>query len=323
MKRPMKRALTLLLCLVAVLCCAVPAFARTLVDTTKPVTLTLSYQYGTDTTTPISNAELWVYQVATMDKSAEFALTEDFATCGIALGSIDTEAGWKAAAGSFMTYLGAHTDIEPLVLTTGDDGTVTKTGLAQGLYLLVPQEVILPDYTYNAAASLFILPDLDPETDQWVYDATICPKPNRDKTTEGTYVSIFVRKEWKDKSNTRPENITVRLWKDNVEYDAQVLSEENGWEYTWGPLWNKNEDGGSVTWKITEDEVSGYTTEITNEGLNFLVTNTGKTNPPPKPPHNPGEKLPQTGLLWWPVPVLLCLGIVSLTVGLRRRRNGR
>lgn len=38
----------------------------------------------------------------------------------------------------------------------------------------------------------------------------------------------------------------------------------------------------------------------------------------------PVEKLPQTGVLWWPVPVLLCLGIILVTIGVadRRRKDG-
>ena len=50
----------------------------------------------------------------------------------------------------------------------------------------------------------------------------------------------------------------------------------------------------------------------------------GKTTPGDKTPGNktPGKKLPQTGSLWWPVPVLLCLGLVMVIVGVvRRQRN--
>lgn len=32
-------------------------------------------------------------------------------------------------------------------------------------------------------------------------------------------------------------------------------------------------------------------------------------------------KLPQTGQLWWPVPVLLCMGLVCIIIGLIRRRE--
>lgn len=35
----------------------------------------------------------------------------------------------------------------------------------------------------------------------------------------------------------------------------------------------------------------------------------------------PGNKLPQTGQLWWPVPILMVLGVAFVTVGLVRRRR--
>ena len=58
-------------------------------------------------------------------------------------------------------------------------------------------------------------------------------------------------------------------------------------------------------------------TDIDGKSSSSVVfTNTYKT---------PGEKLPQTGVLWWPVPVLLCLGLIFLILGtvLKRRNNER
>lgn len=51
---------------------------------------------------------------------------------------------------------------------------------------------------------------------------------------------------------------------------------------------------------------------------------TQPTSPPTKPtPSSGGGKLPQTGQLWWPVPVLTCGGLGCIVVGLfRRRRDG-
>ena len=45
---------------------------------------------------------------------------------------------------------------------------------------------------------------------------------------------------------------------------------------------------------------------------------------PTQKPSTPsgGGKLPQTGQLWWPVPVLICMGLGCIVVGLIRRREG-
>ena len=59
----------------------------------------------------------------------------------------------------------------------------------------------------------------------------------------------------------------------------------------------------------------------------YDVTSTPKTSltrevPPTEPPFH-GEKLPQTGQLWWPVPVLSAAGLLFVIVGLLRRRGSR
>ena len=46
-----------------------------------------------------------------------------------------------------------------------------------------------------------------------------------------------------------------------------------------------------------------------------------KPTAPPSP--GGGKKLPQTGKLWWPVPVLACAGLGCIAVGLFRRREAR
>lgn len=46
----------------------------------------------------------------------------------------------------------------------------------------------------------------------------------------------------------------------------------------------------------------------------------GMPSEKPTPPEEP--ELPQTGMLWWPVPVMACLGMAALCVGvMRQRRN--
>ena len=52
---------------------------------------------------------------------------------------------------------------------------------------------------------------------------------------------------------------------------------------------------------------------------------TKPTSPTTKPttPSGGGKKLPQTGQLWWPVPVLACAGLGCIAVGLFRRREAR
>ena len=68
-------------------------------------------------------------------------------------------------------------------------------------------------------------------------------------------------------------------------------------------------ENGVVTIQLLNDEnVVVAETTTTTEGT---VTTTS------------GRKIPQTGQLWWPVPVLLCAGFLCLIVGMMRRSKGR
>ena len=73
-------------------------------------------------------------------------------------------------------------------------------------------------------------------------------------------------------------------------------------------------------------KVDGYTVSITREGVTFVVTNTyvpeTPNTPPPTEPGKPDQpSLPQTGQLWWPVPLLLVGGLLLVVIGLIRRRG--
>lgn len=129
-------------------------------------------------------------------------------------------------------------------------------------------------------------------------------------------VSRRVQKRWDDAGYTsrRPSSVTVELYCDSQLYDTVTLSTENGWRYIWENLPAKDSVGRPHTWTLREQPVGGYESAIQEEGDTFLVRNSYK-----------GKKLPQTGQLWWPVPVLVCGGLALLAAGLflkKRQRHG-
>ncbi len=68
-------------------------------------------------------------------------------------------------------------------------------------------------------------------------------------------------------------------------------------------------------------QMSYPTMELT---ITLTLTNTKPGgNPPDDTKPDNGTKIPQTGQLWWPVPVLAFAGLVSLIIGLRRRSGSR
>lgn len=101
----------------------------------------------------------------------------------------------------------------------------------------------------------------------------------------------------------RPTEVQAALLCDGDIYEIVTLNEENGWTYSWTEL------DGEMEWTVEEYTVlDKYTSSVTQDGSTFIITNTY-------------SDIPQTGQLWWPVPMLLALGLGMIVVGLVRRRG--
>lgn len=121
-----------------------------------------------------------------------------------------------------------------------------------------------------------------------------------------------VVKVWDDKGyeNHRPKSVQVTLLRNGTAYKTKMLSEANGWQYTWENLPRYDKSGKEITWTIRETTVSGYVSSIRQNGFTFVLTNTLNK-----------QKLPQTGVLWWPVPILAATGFAFLITGTFSRKK--
>jgi tetratricopeptide (TPR) repeat protein len=148
-----------------------------------------------------------------------------------------------------------------------------------------------------------------------IYDVVANPKyETRPDKPDGEFTTCKVLKSWKnDSAAKRPKSITVYLLRDGEVFDTVILNSANNWRYTWDKL------DSSYKWTVAEKVPDNYTVTITKEGVTYLITNTGKDEPPKKEEKPP--KLPQTGQLWWPVPILAVLGLMFILIGCIRRRG--
>ena len=97
-------------------------------------------------------------------------------------------------------------------------------------------------------------------------------------------IDIPVTKVWDDahdQDGKRPDAVTVRLYADGQPLEGKVatLSANTGWKHTFTDLPKYRDGGIEIVYTITEDAVSGYTTEVDN--ATFTVTNRytpGKTS---------------------------------------------
>ena len=82
-------------------------------------------------------------------------------------------------------------------------------------------------------------------------------------------ITYKITKSWDDLDNNdgvRPASVTVRLKADGVEIASQVLSEANGWTYTFTnlPKYKQGSVGVLIQYTIVEDEVEGYDASFTD-----------------------------------------------------------
>lgn len=217
---------------------------------------------------------------------------------------------------------------------TDFNGDVVIPDIEQGLYLVFGEKIEMNGTIYTASPILIAITEdvsLSDENLKLDFSSKIAPLNINGECR--------VLKIWKDDGNEgyRPEEIGVTLYKDGTVYDQKILSEDNNWEYMWtnlevGPEWIVAEDN------IPDDYKVSY--EL---GINYIaVENEYSSDEPEEPetPDNPDEpekpetpdtsggknpsggRLPQTGQLWWPVPILAILGIGFFTVGWIKRNRG-
>lgn len=318
-----KRALSLILVLLmAVSLLPMSAFAADPIDTSAKGSLTVDYRYESS---PISGAAFEIFKIADVDPYVNFTLTQKFAKYPVQLED-NTVESWNSMALTMKGYVQADSIAPDYTATTGSDGKFTLNNLTPGLYLVVGAKHTIGEYTYTTAPFIVSVPGRDAETDEWIYDVTVVPKPSRDEnpTDEPTdrVVTRKVLKVWDDKGHVskRPKEITVQLLKDGEVYETVTLNAANNWRYAWDNLPAYNEDGTKIEWTVVEKDVSGYTVKVEQDGITFVITNK-YTPPATTPTETKPPKLPQTGLMWWPVPLLAFLGIAFLAVGFVRRRS--
>ncbi|MDO0918564.1 MULTISPECIES: Cna B-type domain-containing protein [unclassified Enterococcus] len=103
---------------------------------------------------------------------------------------------------------------------------------------------------------------------------------NTYRNTETTEVSGT--KTWNDygnKFNTRPESITVKLMQNDKEIDDQIVKadKKGNWTYRFDKLPKYDAEGKAYTYKIQEESVPGYTSEINGYDLVNTYHNTETT----------------------------------------------
>lgn len=311
MKRMKRMSAVLLSLMMIVLLLPTSVLAQGAIDLTKKGQIELSYQ---DDDISIAGAEFDLHLVADVDEYGNLKLTDTFAGYPVRITDME-ESGWRELASTLEGYI-LRDEVTPTEEgKTDEKGILTFSDLSAGLYLIHGERHTQNDLVYTTEPFLVMVPTADNEANDWEYEVSVHPKNSSEPVPEEP-ISVKVLKVWKDngKKEDRPKEITVALLCDGKVYEEIALHEEDNWKYTWEGL------SPDHSWTVVEKEADGYTTTVTKEGITFVVTNTPKEDTPPTTPGK-DPTLPDTGQLWWPVPILLCVGLLFVVIGLLRRRG--
>ena len=185
---------------------------------------------------------------------------------------------------------------------TDEDGALTLSNPDLGLYLVLGQPTTDGEYVYTPSPILISVPNRY-TSDGWQYRVVMeHNKVQQQPVDEPTQYRVLKIWEDDDNTDTRPSELTVDLLRNNQVYDTVVLNTANNWTYHWTDL------PSDSLWTAVERTVpDGYTMAVEKDAIGIVLTNTYTAPPPP-----PGGDIPPTGQLWWPIPILIVLGLVLL-----------
>lgn len=293
------------------------------IDSEKKVSVSISCASGEKT---LEGLSLRMYLVATVDQDGTLTETKEFKDFDVNIQGKNDEA-WRTLASTLEGYILRDK------MVAADEGITDTNGvasfpskgkeLAQGLYLVVGDRHVQDGYYYDATPFMVLLPAINAEENQWDYDVKINGKFQSEKIPEEKETTtIKVLKVWDDKGyeEYRPDEVKVELLKDGEVYDTVTLNEKNNWRYTWTDL------DANAKWNMTEVKIRRYHVEIEQEGKTFIIENTyhalwDEYMIEEEDRQNGDATLPQTGQLWWPVPLLFSIGVLCVIIGILRRKR--
>lgn len=287
------------------------ALAAGNIDLSHAHSLTVTAVYAQK---PISGMRFDAYRISSVDECGELTVIDryrDFADELDIRGKNDT--AWQNMAQTLAREILLDPDLKPSRSAVTDaDGVAKFADISMGLYLIVGNGVEKDGYVYSTSPFFVMLPEQDLSSNTWNYHVVANAKPGQ----EPIKADYEVIKVWKDDchKDQRPKSIAISLICDGEVYDTITLPHNGAWSYTWKDLDTNHQ------WTVMEKKEQGYKDpDIQQEGNTFIVTNT--CSKPTTPPQPGKPTLPQTGQLWWPVPVLIAAGLLFVVIGLVRRRG--
>lgn len=300
---------------------------------------------------PVDGMSYSIYKAAER-VGGKFELYGDFADCPVSLNELD-DASAQDAADTLEVYA-RNGGYAPIASAVSDaEGIASAAGLGDGVYLISGEKLTVGSKLYTPMA---ILVEIAGE------DVEVHAKIGAEDVPQPVEVDYKVIKLWQNEvdESARPAEIAVELYKNGELYDTVTLNAENDWAYEWKGLedeeWSVVEkdvaDSYTVTYRnegaefavintynkpddsssesavdsvpsssdvSSEDSLSSGDASMANDSNSSSASQSSSSNSSSQP-----NKVPQTGQLWWPVPILCVAGLVFVAAGIRvKKRSGK
>ena len=287
------------------------------VDTGRETTLTLQCVYNSE---PLENAEFKIYRVGDISKAGNFRFNEPFS------GVYNPGDEWLVVAsamleeaknGKIAPKRSGKTDANGVVLfqSTAEDRMST------GVYLVAGEPVKFQDgdedeitFTpFLVSLPTFIGKNHNGVKNIWEYNVKAVPK------AADQYIVIYNGNE--EKINNTPVTGVPKNEIFNLRSERLFHMEQPLVEYVRGSSGAGNDKNGFEL-AYSEPDADGYTFMGWNEDRNATVGYSTVAFSPDKKSYyvyaiwKKDSMLPQTGMLWWPVPVLAGMGFAVFFIGI-------
>ncbi len=258
----------------------------------------------------------WKIYYAGYRDGNDFVLGGDFADYPVKLDDLSAEA-ITAAAETLENYAVIDKIASIAEGETDSNGEIQFKNLRTGMYLVSGKELYVDKTIYIPSAILIEVSDGNVDLDAY-------PKFYLD-VSGSEFERYTVKKIWENDENAlsdRTASITVEIYCDETLNETVTLNGENNWTYEWtaqkGHSWRVIEtnvpDKYTVSYRSNETQfavINSHQTETTVTTTSTTITNVTTTTTKSEP------KLPQTGQLWWPVPILALGGMIFVGIGCR------
>jgi len=316
--------------------------------------LSIEYQHDIGA---VAGAKFNIFRVGELSADGRLSLTGEYAKFPV---KVDVALGseLQTAADTLLGYIEKEKMKADHVVVTDSRGKASVSNLEQGLYLVVCPAYWYEKQIFTTQPQLIVLPQ--DEKDHVVLDVKASVEYIRDGVTS---VKVLKDWNDQTNSSARPKTVTVHLLKDGKVFDTVELMKENNWRYVWQELninaqWSVVEE--PVKDYLVTVEKTGNTFLVTNtsekppkEDPKDDPDDDDDDDPvkPTKPGTDPtdpsGESgvsedstereaysdddeedfflmvLPQTGMVWWPVVLMIFAGMVCIVSGIVLCRRGK